>query len=370
MLLVRVSPNRIFIINEYWIIVPLIITVEIVIVLKLRNNRAQKHIKSKKLKKELRRRKIFHLANSNIFSSIFIRGGHELVEFLADGFIEVNHENCIIDKGVQFLDNEWLRKLLTIRHSHKIKNGILFITRSALCYVASEAGLGILDTKIINVSSWVTFGKKTLATILTTSPLLFLGIGGTTPITILFSVLTFLSGTGSIISLRESDRLFIKTQAVVGYLSQITQRIQDRTDVVVLDLEPSSDKIIMKRTEVPYECSLPDQILGNQKCVPKIVLNDVKSANVVVDTLIDYDEVVNMQDVTRLSGDIKFADHFETLPIQKPGSIKSEHNRINSGKKFTKTVNFLDKFGDPENIKDIETWETSANTKHDIRTEK
>ena len=129
----------------------------------------------------------------------------------------------------------------------------------------------------------------------------------------------------------------------------------------------------MKRAEVPYECSLLDQILGNQKCVPKIVLNDVKSANVVVDTLMDYNEVVNMEDITRLSGDITFADQFETLPIQKPGPIKFEHSRINSGnsgKKFTKTVNFLEKFGDPENIQDIETWETSANTKHDIRTEK
>jgi len=370
MLIVRVSPHRIFIINEYWILIPLILTVEIIIVVKLRNKRAQKHIKAEKLKKELRRWKIFHLANSNIFNSIFIRGGHELVKILADGFVEVNYENCIIDKGVQFLDNEWLRKLLTIKHSHKIKNGILFITRTALCHVASEAGLSILDTKIVKVSSWVTLGKKTLATIFTSSPLLFLGIGGTTPITILCSVLTFLYGTSSMFFLRESDRLFINTQAVVGSLSQITQRIQDRTDVVVLDLEPTSDKIVMKRAEVPYECSLPDQILGNQKCVPEIVLNDVKSANVVVDTLIDYNEVVNMEDITRLSGDIKFADQFETLPIQKPGPIKSEHSRINSGKKFAKTVNFLEKFGDPENIQDIETWETSANTKHDIRTEK
>ena len=185
------------------------------------------------------------------------------------------------------------------------------------------------------------------------------------------SVLTFLSGTSSIYLLRESDLFFIKTQAVVGSLSQIIQRIQDRTDVVVLDLDPSSDKITMKRASVPYQCSLPDQMLGNPECVPKIVVDDFKSANVVVDTITDYNEVVNMEDITGLSGEIKFVDQFETLPIQRPGPIKSEHSRTNTnrGKRIKRTVNLLEKFDDPENIQDIETWDTLANTKHDIRTE-
>jgi len=111
-------------------------------------------------------------------------------------------------------------------------------------------------------------------------------------------------------------------------------------------------------------------MLGNQKCVPKTVVNDVKSGNVVVDILIDYNEVVNMEDITGLSGDIKFVDQFESVPIQRLGPIKSEHSRTNPGKKLTRTVNFLEKFGDPENIQDTETWGTSANTKHNIRTEK
>ena len=167
MLLIKVSSNKIFLINEYWILIPLILTIEIVIVVKIKNNRAQKDLKSEKLKEDLRRWKIFHFANKNIFSSMFIRGGHEVVQILADGFIEVTHENCIIAKGAQFLDNEWRRKLLIIQHSEKIKNGILFITRTAPCHLASKAGIGILDTKIVKVSSWLTLGKKTLATILT-----------------------------------------------------------------------------------------------------------------------------------------------------------------------------------------------------------
>lgn len=134
----------------------------IAIVVKVRNNRAQKHLKSKKLKEDLRRWKIFHFANRNIFSSIFVRGGQEVVKIIAYGFIEVTHENCIVAKGVQFLDNECICNLLTIQHSDKIKNGILFITRTALCHYASQTGLGILDTKIVNISSWLTLGKKLL----------------------------------------------------------------------------------------------------------------------------------------------------------------------------------------------------------------
>lgn len=371
MLFVKVSSNRIFFINEYWILIPLVLTVEIAIVLKIRKNRAQKSKGlNENLNEDLRRWKIFHFANRNIFSALFVRGGEEVVKFITDGFIEVTHDSCIIPKGVQFLDNEWLRKLLTIQHSDKIKNGILFITRTALCHYASQAGLGILDTKIVNISSWLTVGKKTLATILSLSPVLFLGVGGATTTTIVLSVLTFLSGTSSMFFIRESDLFFIKTQAIVGSLSQVASRVQDRTDVVILDLEPSSDKITMERASVPYQCSLPDQMLGNKKCVPKTVVNDVKSGDIVVDMLLDYNEVVNMEDITGLSGEIEFVDQFEIVPIQRPGPIKSKHSRPSRSKKLTRTVNLLEKFGDPENIQDTETWDTSANIKQNIRTEK
>jgi len=371
MLFVRVSPNRILLINEFWILIPAVLTLEIAIVVKVRNNRAQKHLKSKKLKEDLRRWKIFHFANRNIFSSMFVRGGQEVAKMITDGFMEVTHQNCIVAKGVQFLDNAWLRKLITIQYSDKIKNGILFITRTALCHYASQVGLSLLDTKIIKISSWLTLGQKTLATLLTLSPITLLGIWGATTTTIVLSVVTFLSGTGSMFFIREADIFFIKTQAIAGSLSQIRQRIKDRTDVVVIDLEPSSDKITMEKSSVPYECSLPDQRLGNPTCVRKTKVSETgTSGNVVVDILIDYDDVVNMEDVTGLNGDIKFADQFETIPIQKPGPIKAEHSRPNPGKKLTRTASLLEKFGDPEHIPDTETWDTSINTEHNIGTKK
>ena len=48
--------------------------------------------------------------------------------------------------------------------------------------------------------------------------------------------------------LRESGFLFIKTKAIAGPISHIAQRIQDRPDVVVIDLEPSNDKVTMKKS--------------------------------------------------------------------------------------------------------------------------
>ena len=39
--------------------------------------------------------------------------------------------------------------------------------------------------------------------------------------------------------LRESGFLFIKTKAIAGPISHIAKRIQDWTDVVIINLEPS-----------------------------------------------------------------------------------------------------------------------------------
>ena len=82
---------------------------------KNQKQQCSKHLKLEKLKENLRRWRIFHFTNRNIFRSIFVRGDHEVVRIIADGFVEFTHENSIVAKGVQFLDNEWLRNLLTIQ---------------------------------------------------------------------------------------------------------------------------------------------------------------------------------------------------------------------------------------------------------------
>ena len=70
MLYVRVSPNHLFIVSEYWVLVTLIISIEIAIVLKVKKNRAQQDLESEKLKKDFIRWKIFNVAIGNVFSSL------------------------------------------------------------------------------------------------------------------------------------------------------------------------------------------------------------------------------------------------------------------------------------------------------------
>lgn len=72
-----------------------------------------------------------------------------------------------------------------------------------------------------------------------------------------------------------------------------------------------------------------------------------------------------METVTGLPNS-EFSDQFELVPLQKPASIKGNFNKPKT-KSRIKTVNLLEKFGDPEHIPDTETWDTSANTKHNIR---
>ena len=72
-------------------------------------------------------------------------------------------------------------------------------------------------------------------------------------------------------------------------------------------------------------------MLGNPIYVRETEIG-IKSRDVLVDIRIDYEEVGNMEDITGLSGEIKFADQFETVPIENPGPIKSEHSRPNPNK--------------------------------------
>lgn len=79
-----------------------------------------------------------------------------------------------------------------------------------------------------------------------------------------------------------------------------------------------------------------NQMLDNLKCTceSQIAKIGAKSGNVVLDTIIDYDEVLNMEDIIGLSGEIKFVDQFDAVIIEPLGPIKSTFNRPNFKKKL------------------------------------
>lgn len=174
--------------------------------------------------------------------------------------------------------------------------------------------------------------------------------------------------------LKDADLMLIVTSAISGPISLVRRRVEDRPEVVSIDFEPASDKITMSESSAPYtyECSLPEQRLGNPTCARENqileIIENAESGNVVLDTVLEYDEVVNMEDVTGLSGK-EFSDQFEFLPVQKPAPIEPKSIRPNLRKPSKRTANLLDKFGDPKNIPDAETWDTiPGNPQHAIRT--
>ena len=104
MFLIRVSSSRLFIINEYWLIVPPILILDYILIrkiirLKKAKNKNNYQTKSKHLK-------IFHLAINNIVEVLRIRGGQELIE------LSFNYPACEIGKGFRYLENERLRNII------------------------------------------------------------------------------------------------------------------------------------------------------------------------------------------------------------------------------------------------------------------
>ena len=78
-----------------------------------------------------------------------------------------------MSKDAQYVNNEYLRKLLFSLYPDKVKNDVIFVIKTALCYIAKKYGLlsTVLPVSIydfIKISSWSIFAQKAA------SPILFL----------------------------------------------------------------------------------------------------------------------------------------------------------------------------------------------------
>lgn len=366
MLLIRISSKKVLEISEYYILIPLMLAIELAIARKLKKNRSQNNDKSKQFKKW----KIFYFAMGRL------RGGNEITQFLDDYYLDVKHLDCILKPGIQYLDNARLRKIVNYLFHDKVKNGVIFITRTALCHIASEYGLYQLDLPIpihspVAVTSRILLLQKTIVSGFIVSPAAIITLLGTTNVGLIASAISFLVGLTTLALTKDGGLAVIATQAYRGPISSLKPRISNQVEVVSIDVQPNDYTIVKNQLAPSYECSLPDQRIGNPKCARHNIIIDIvnndESVDVILDKIIDYDQVVNMEDITGLRGDIKFADQFETVPLEKPGPIKSQHSRPNLRKNLRRTANLLDKYGDPENVPDTQTWDTSPNTKHNIR---
>lgn len=335
MFIIRIG-NRIFFISDYWILFPLLISIEIGIILYIKRKKA----KRKKLEKQnLKQLKIFYLATSNYVNALGIQGGDQ-EQLIVTGHVDVTHSDCSITEGVGYLENQYLKDIIIRFYGRKTINGIIYITKTALCQLASVYGasifginlparLSLLSLPIVQYLGWATLGHRIIATALIGCPL---------PVVaalvyfqkvkeirrIIFSVIIGLTTTGLGFVLMYSKAAqpnlnFIAGTFICQYLTElnIPQRILGQEEVVYLDLPCPKETSIQIGSN--YECSLPDQMIGNPKCNFKFRLGQEVSADPDISSInynYNYNEVVNMEDVTNLPG-VNFNDRCPSLPDEK-----------------------------------------------------
>lgn len=72
--------------------------------------------------------------------SRIIRGGAD--------FIDVSCIECEIEEGLQYLDNNYLQKIIHNLYRHKRKGQIIYITATAICHLANDYGQHFLSFPI------------------------------------------------------------------------------------------------------------------------------------------------------------------------------------------------------------------------------
>jgi hypothetical protein len=368
MLYVKLSSNRVVFVNEYWILIPLMIAIDIAIIVKVRRNRAEKKLKEEQLKEKYKQWKIYHTATGNLTAALQIRAGENVLVRLVDEYIEVTHPNCLVGKGIRYVNSERLRKIAYSLFKNKAKNGVIYITKTALCHLVEIYGLNLPALPFpvpdfIGVSGWYQLVRKVISVgcLGIPLPMLILAQG---PASIIVSLAA--GGFGMVVMAYTKDPGFIiiPTDIISTSVDSIMRRIPDQPDLVSIDLETlSRSKVTMPEFSMGYECSLPDQIMFNPKCSlrPSEIADIAANADVYLP--LNYDEVVNMQDVTKLTT-VKFSDKFDISTSSKPTSSF----RLRGTKRFrnqSKTQNFSEKFGDPKFVSDMEQWDITTPTPQD-----
>lgn len=255
-------------------------------------------------------------------------------------------------EGVRYLDDKRLRNIVNDLYRSKRKGKIIFITVTALCYIANGYGqtffafpVAIRDFGLTSLYQAI---RKGFVAILLSAvgPLLHID----SPVPAIFALIFGVSG----LTLAFNNLDVIPTSPV-DVTKGLKPRISDISDIVVVN---NRDKVILRDpVQKNHECWLPDQRLLNPKCEVKPAAEIPDAINSILPDL-RYEDTVNMQDVTGLDRE-EFSDKFDLGQTCKPRQGKE--------------VNFLNKFGDSGQVSESEKWDTCDNEfmvpkKRDLRT--
>lgn len=347
MIYIQISPKRLFIINEYWFLIPTMLVIDYLIIIKIKKYRDKKIIKTKKkYQNQSKQLKIYHLAMNNLVDVLRIRGGQQL--------IDVIYPDCQVGEGFRYINNERIRKLVYSLYKFKQRNGVIYITQTALYYLIKRYGLMLPAFPIpiedfIGLTSGYQFIRKTVVTMLlgTSVPLVILAANA---ISLIPGLLIGIAGIS--LSFYNRDFNLVSTSLIIGSFESIKQRIPDIPEVVSVNIAiKSTNKVAMSHNQ--YECLLPEQKFINPKCIVTTARIGEISDNI----KLNYDDVVNMQVVTGLDT-IEFTDRYQVPSLTKTVQTKPRLRGT--------SVNFLDKFSDPQNLLESQTWEIDTNSFKEI----
>ena len=340
MLFYRYSENRIFFLNEYWILIPSALLANYFILRKIRDDK--KRIESLRvLKAQLERQKKLQkiaILALGVSGSVHLlnRGGS--TDLIDTDYIK---DICQIDSGIRYLDDRRLKNIVIDLYWHKRKGQIIYITATALCHLAGRYGRKFLALPVavgdFGITNLYQTARKTLVVLLW---------GGVAPIIsfngpFAFAIAFTLAVTGLKLALVNLD--YIPTSPF-DPTKDLEPRVREVVEVVVMNNRDNNKIIMQEKVQKNRECWLPDQRVLNKKCNEVTDISDSVLPNV------SYQETVNMKDVTGLSRQ-DFTDVCDVGPTD-VGDV---------GPTKAKQVNFLDFLEKCSGSGEGEGWDTCEN---------
>lgn len=352
MIIYRLSKYRILIINEYWVYVPIALIFEFFIIRKIISHKS-KLKKLDELEKLLDQIERKNRLKKIIYLSLGISLGTS-VGFLSRGGVLIDsdyiRDRCQIETGIGFLDNPRFRQIVKNLYKYKKQGQIIYITATALCYLITDHGRNYWNLPVTIgdfglTSLYHTLRKGGAVTLLTLFvPTLMVATG---PISLL------LAFTMAALGLRLGiNNLEFVAITPIGPNEIIKPRMPQTVEVVVLN---NANKVLLGEPlhrpmhKPGKECWLAEQYALNPKCKRPEGLNVRDS--VVID--LTYEKVVNMKDASRFHRD-QFTDQFDMEVVRPRLSLKPRRRKM-------KMVNFLEKFGDPQEINEDQEWLIDSN---------
>lgn len=284
--------------------------------------------------------------------------------------IDVDYIECGIDAGLHYLDNARLRNIIHDLYRDKRTGKIIYIAATALCHLADRYGQTFLALLFalgnFELSNLYETARKFITTLLLGSVGPLVTVGDPSCLAWAF----VLSTAGLRVLFIDLDSVATSPVYPMGSTENIDikPRIPNSPDVIIVNNRNRNRELIMTNpVQKRVECWLPDQTFLNSNC--KIKSTEIPNIINSVSSNLEYDKIVNMQDVTGLDRVI-FTDKFDLGQINTDKLNLSQTKLGISNLRKGKMVNLLNKFNDSGEISKDETWHVSESPvlKKNLRT--